>query len=153
MIAMSQSAMNPRSRKGRPITRATGRAAVAILALLMAACASPTKSASSVEARAQARWDALLARDYDTAYSLYSPGYRSAQSRVDFELAIRSRRIAWTAADVQESHCEEDACTVVTNVGYRIGSPVPGVPKWESEHRLEERWVRTKGQWWFVPDN
>lgn len=127
---------------------------LAVTAALITACAAgqPTQ-VQNVEQRAQQRWDALLAGDFEKAYGFYSPGYRSSHSRVDFELAIRSHRVAWTAAKVQESQCDGDACTVMTKIGYRVGSPVPGVPKWESERRMEERWIRTQGQWWFVPES
>ncbi len=138
------------------LVRRSARVLSVLFALLLSACAAQqpqtTTTGDSVETRAQARWDALLARDFDTAYSLYSPGYRSSYSRVDFEIELRTRRIAYTSADVLESHCDGDACTVITNVGYRIGSPVPGVPQWDSERRMEERWVRTEGEWWFVPE-
>lgn len=136
------------------LMRRPARVFFLLLALLLSACAAqqPHQAGDSVEERAQARWDALLARDFDTAYTLYSPGYRSANSRVDFEIELRTRRVVYTSADVLESRCEGDACTVITKVGYRVGSPVPGVPQWDSERRIEERWVRTGGEWWFVPE-
>ncbi len=126
--------------------------ALVIAVLLLAACASQPRQGNSVEERAQQRWDALLTRDYDTAYSLYSPGYRSSSSRVDFEIEIRTRRLAYTGANVLESECSGDSCTVSTQVHYRIGQPVPGLPQWDSERRVEERWVRMDGQWWYVPE-
>lgn len=122
--------------------------------LFLAACASTGDAKKHpVEERAQTRWDALLASDFDTAYSLYSPGYRSANSRVDFEISQRSRKVAILAAKVTDSDCSNDACTVSTAVQYRVGAPVPGVSKWESSSQLEERWVRTDGKWWFVPND
>ena len=94
-----------------------------------------------------------MAGDYDTAYSYYSPGYRSANSRVDFEIALRVRRVRWTSAEVQESSCDADVCTVVTTVGYAVAGAVPGVPVWKNKKSIEERWVRTEGQWWYLPED
>lgn len=126
---------------------------VTMLTLLLGACASTgTTKAHPVEERAQQRWDALLSRDFDTAYSFYSPGYRSANSRVDFEISQRTRKVAILAAQVDGSECSADACTVNASVQYRVGSPVPGVSKWESSSKLQERWVKTDGKWWFVPE-
>jgi hypothetical protein len=122
------------------------------LALLMSACATTPQAVNNVEERAQARWDAELSRDYDTAYSYYSPGYRSSTSRVDFEVALRLRRIRISTAEVVESSCEANACTVQTRVGYKIASPVPGIDEWDSKRLIEERWVRTKDEWWFLPE-
>jgi len=120
-------------------------------AILVAACASAPPVENVVKERAQARWDALVSGDYDTAYSFYSPGYRSSTSRVDFEIAIRLRRIRWVTAEVTESRCEADACTVLTLAGYHVARPVPGMSDWESTKKIDERWVRTQGEWWYVP--
>ena len=121
--------------------------------VLLAACAGTGDTKKHpVEERAQMRWDALLARDFDTAYALHSPGYRSANSRVDFEISQRTRKVAVTAAKVAGSDCDGDACAVSALVQYRVGSPLPGVSNWESSSQLEERWVRTEGKWWFVPN-
>ncbi|MDZ4728682.1 MAG: hypothetical protein SH820_01915 [Xanthomonadales bacterium] len=123
------------------------------LTLLLSACASSGKvQHNPVEERAQQRWDALLSRDFDTAYSLYSPGYRSANSRVDFEISQRIRKVTILVAQVNGSECSAQACTVNATVQYRVGSPVPGVSKWESSSKLQERWVKTDGKWWYVPD-
>jgi hypothetical protein len=127
--------------------------AVLVCVLFLTACASTGDSKHHpVEELAQQRWDALLKGDYDTAYSFYSPGYRSANSRVDFEISYRTRKVGIYQAKVESSDCSAEACTVSSMVGYRVGSPVPGVSKWESATTLQERWVKTEGKWWFVPE-
>jgi predicted small secreted protein len=122
------------------------------LAALVTACAATQPAGDSIKSRAQARWDALLASDYDTAYGFYSPGYRTSHSRTDFEIELRSRRVRWVGAEVLEASCEADVCSVETRVDYKIARPVPGVPEWKSSDQLTERWVRIDGQWWFLPD-
>ena len=72
---------------------------VLLLACMMAgvfltACATaPGNTGDSIAERAQDRWDALLAGDFETAYAFYSPGYRSTTSVVDLAFEIRSRRV------------------------------------------------------------
>lgn len=128
--------------------------AAMISILVLTACASTGDAKKHpVEERAQMRWDAVLSGDFDTAYSLYSPGYRSANSRVDFEISQRTRKVAIIMAKVLGSECTGDSCTVSAAVQYQVGSPVPGVSKWKSSSKLEERWVRTDGKWWFVPND
>ena len=122
------------------------------LTALISSCATTKPSGTDIKARAQARWDALLAGDFDTAYGFYSPGYRSSTSRVDFEIEIRSHRIRWISAEVLEPSCEADVCTMETRIGYSVAGAVPGVPEWKSVKHLNERWVRTDGQWWFLSD-
>jgi hypothetical protein len=125
-----------------------------LLAALVSACATTAKPAvTDIKQRAQARWDALLKGDYDTAYGFYSPGYRSAHSRVDFEIAVRSRRVRWTSAEVKESSCKADVCKIKTRVGYAVAGALPGVPVWKSKQDMQENWVRTDGQWWYLPDD
>jgi len=127
--------------------------AALLLTALVSACTIPVKpAATDIKQRAQARWDAVLKGDYDTAYGFYSPGYRSSHSRTDFEIALRSRRVRWTSAEVKESSCKADVCRVKTNVGYSVTGALPGVPVWKSKQDIEENWVRTDGQWWFLPD-
>jgi len=123
-----------------------------LMVLALGACATNGTSKNAIEDRAQARWDAILSNDLDTAYGYYSPGYRTATSRVDFEIAMRLRKIKWVSADVLESSCEADLCTITTLVGYEITKPLPGVPEWKSKQEVTERWVRTEGQWWYVPE-
>jgi len=43
---------------------------------LLAACSDPRPAAEVVEERAQARWEAMVARDFQTAWEYYTPGYR-----------------------------------------------------------------------------
>ena len=101
--------------------------AVMLVAILLSACAAAPSLVNDLEVRAQARWDALLARDYATAYSYYSPGYRSSTTVVDFEIAQRVRRVVWTGGKVQDSSCSGDVCTVNTLTRYRVNRPVPGM--------------------------
>ena len=120
--------------------------------IFLTACATPPGSAGdTIEKRAQDRWDALLAGDYETAYSFYSPGFRSTRSVVDFTIGIRSRRVRWTSAEYMEHSCLENSCTVIFNVGFTVNKPVPGMKKFDGSNTVEEKWVKTEGQWWYLP--
>jgi hypothetical protein len=129
-------------------------ALMSLALLLLSACAtSPAARDKLVQQRAEARWAALLARDYAKAYGYASPGYRSGASVVDFEIEFRSRRVQYTSAEYRGHSCAEAACTVEMRVGYRVVRPAPGVPEWESSSVIEERWINTGGNWWFVPES
>lgn len=124
-----------------------------VLSLLVLAACSTTapKKNDDIADRAQLRWDTLLERDYDTAYSLYAPGYRSANSRVDFEIETRLRRVNWISAEYLEHECSNDRCVVKFKVGYRVNKPVPGLDSFESSSVVSDTWVKTGGEWWYVP--
>ena len=125
-----------------------------LVVMLLSACATtPTASRDEiVKERAQARWDALESRDYAGAYALYSPGYRSAVSVTDFEVNLRLKRIRWTSATYQAHTCDENTCTVSFKVGYKINSPVPGVTVFNGWDVVNDKWVKTGGKWWYLPE-
>jgi len=120
----------------------------------LAACATTATDSSDREIpqRAQARWDALLGQDYAAAYAYTTPGYRSSTTLTDFEIEARSRRVRYTGAEYHEHHCERAACTVKISVEYAVVRPVAGVPEWKSTSMVEERWVYSDGEWWFLPE-
>jgi hypothetical protein len=126
--------------------------AIMMTGVFLTACATaPENTENSIEERAQDRWDALLAGDYETAYSYFSPGYRSSVSVVDFEIMVRTRRVRWVSAEYMDHSCEESACTVKFKIGFKVARPVLGMPEWKGYDTVDEKWVKTKGQWWYLP--
>jgi len=126
-----------------------------ILLSALAACATTAQKSSArdpVVERADARWAALLADDLETAYSFYSPGYRSATSLIDFGVSMRLRKVAWTGATYREHQCSDDRCTVTFVVDYRVRNPVPGLNEFDGKSEDRETWVKTGGEWWYVPN-
>lgn len=139
-----------------PVQVALRLVALAALAtVFLAACATSTGGGGGgdVVKRAEARWDALLAGDYETAYLYHSPGYRSSHSRGDFELSMRLRKVQYKDARYLEQSCEGDRCDLKFEVDYQIASPVPGLDKWQSTSIIDETWVRTENEWWHFPDD
>ena len=122
--------------------------------LTLSACAtSPAARDKALQQRAQARWDALLAGDYATAYTYLSPGYRSGVTATDFEIGFRSRRVQYLSAEYRDNNCNETACTVRIMLGYKVVRPMEGVPEWKSSSVVEERWIYSEGEWWFLPES
>lgn len=131
-------------------------AAIAILALStlwLSACATtPASESDIVIERAQARWDAVTSGDLETAYTYYSPGFRSANSLIDFGVSMRMRRVAWTSATYLSHNCEESRCLVKFDVEFKVANPVPGLSVYESSSKVEDTWIKTNGQWWYLPE-
>ena len=125
----------------------------AFLLGLLSACASvaPKTQDDILAERVQARWDAVLASDYATAYTYYSPGYRARASATDLEIKLRMQRVKWISARYLDNNCAGEICTVNVDIDYRVSSPVPGVDAWNGFDRAKEQWVRIDGEWWFVP--
>ncbi len=120
--------------------------------LFLAGCAGmgPTPENQVLE-RAQERLDLFLAEDYAAAYDYLSPGYRSSVSSADYQRQQLMRRVRWTAARANESNCEEDSCKVRISLEYEVFGAVPGVTRFPSRGDATENWVRSDGQWYFVP--
>lgn len=143
--------MNATKFSGAP--RPVATVLVLLLVMLLSACAttSTAEPEDIVRDRAQARWDALLVGDFETAYSYYSPGFRSTTSVVDFAIGIRMRRVQYRSAEFLDRNCEKSVCTVRFKLGYKVAKPVPGVDNWESEGVVSEQWIKSDGEWWFLP--
>lgn len=126
-------------------------------AMLLSACASNAVVSEKkgkdeiVVDRANARWTALLAKDLETAYSYYSPGFRSTTSVVDFMFMQRSRRVKWDSAEYLSHSCTDSACKIQFKTGYIVQRAVPGMDVFQGFDEIEETWVKTKGEWWYVP--
>jgi len=135
----------------RILIRIAAVASFLLFALLSGCATAPQSDDEIVAERSQARWDAVLARDYETAYSFYSPGFRSTRSVADLEIKLRLQRIRWTNAKYRDHSCTGDSCTVRVDLTYKVSSPVPGVDSWNGFDLIEEQWVRTGGEWWYIP--
>ena len=107
----------------------------------------------SVEARAQQRWDLLIAGKAAQAYDFFSPGYRQVKDRESYASDMGMRPVHWTKAEVKGSNCPADlqVCDVTVEVQYTIESTLPGVGTIESSSPVVERWIETDGSWYFVP--
>jgi hypothetical protein len=130
---------------------------VVLIAVLLSACAGtvpekPDAAVDPVVERAKARWEAILSRNYADAYALYSPGYRSTVSATDFEIGLRLRRVRWVSSEYQRHECKKDSCVVTFRVGFRAASPVPGLDSWSGYDLIEDQWVKTGGEWWYLPE-
>jgi hypothetical protein len=105
--------------------------------------ASPAEvKAAAVTERSNARWQAIVKGDYQTAYDMMSDASRKAVTLERFR--GRSRSVAFRDAKVQKVSCEADSCKVDVFVTYdhpKIkGVGFPAI----------ETWVIERGTFWYV---
>jgi len=120
-----------------------------LLAATLSGCAGlvgkPQTPEQIVAERAQARWDALVAGDWQTAYSFATPAYRDL---VDVE-GFRRRhggQASWLGADVKEVTCQDDVCEPTITLKFRSLLP----PYTDDLHTdYTERWVLEGSDWWI----
>ncbi len=136
------------------------KAALLLLTVVLglSACATGPGTGGSmpdaVDARAQARWDALLADDYATAWEYLPPEMREIQSQEDYSVAMANRSVIWTRAEVQGTECDPngEVCTVIVAIFYRVSRGLVGVESMDSVRTIHERWIRLDDAWYFIAD-
>ncbi len=125
-----------------------GRLAMAVLSgIVLSGCAGLPASGpeDTVSARAQARWDAVVAGDWEKAYGYATPTYRATvdlyRFRVNNDALIKFRN-----ASVFGVACEDSAvCKVKMKVTF---TPPQDRPSPDLTTVIEERWVIEGGEWW-----
>ena len=122
--------------------------AVVVLAVLAAACATLGPSSPNeekvkvVSERAQARWKAIIGKDFAAAYEYLSPKSRATVTPAGFK-AIASR-LAYRAAELKDVTCEVETCKVTFLITYDAKLMK------EVHSLLEESWVFDGGQAYMV---
>ena len=126
------------------------------LALLLSACAGTGANTKTepmdIESRAQARWDTFFAGDLNATYMFFSPAYRSSVSSLQYQKSVLTQRVQWTSAEITDSDCSENACKVRISLKYSLVAVLPGVPRFDGSQTVEENWIKSDGEWWFVPE-
>lgn len=128
-------------------------AVVPILVLLTACATVPAVPEQTLEQRAQIRWDALIARDFEAAYEYLSPGYRQRNSVADYSATMAGRPVIWLEANVVGVECETDVkCSVQTDVRYRVPSGPTGINQLRMNRIIKETWLFMNDGWWYSMD-
>lgn len=121
------------------------------LVALTAGCATMNRTPEEVvEQRAQARWDLMVERNAGEAWAYYTPGYRDTVDRRDFAYDVARKPVRWLQAEVLSVECEPERCKVRANVTYHVPSAQAGRGNVETTRVVEETWIRSERQWWYV---
>jgi len=112
----------------------------------------PAPFPEDVGERAQVRWDLLVAKNAGRAYDLLTPGSRALVTREEYAAAFTHRPVTWLGAKVSGRKCDGDSCTVTVEVRYKAEIPQSSAGPIESTAYLQERWIRTDGEWLLVPE-
>jgi hypothetical protein len=138
-------------------------AAIGVLATLSAACATLTPDSPNdekvkiVKQRAEARWHAIIGKDFAAAYEYMSPATRATVTPAGFKTV--ASRIDYQSIKVTDATCDGGTCKVklvlTYNANAAINSAVARKGFDSAEIKgintpLEESWVIDKGQIWYV---
>jgi hypothetical protein len=130
---------------------------VCLAILLMLGCDSGTQrpaasrakdSGEIVSERAEARWDALIKRDFEAAYEFQSPAYREVYDHKRFRQNF-GNAVAWKAARVVDVSINDQLAKVVMEITYSV--PLPGAGGvYEGTQKINEKWIMENESWWHV---
>lgn len=100
---------------------------------------------TTVQERAQARWQAIVTGDLDTAYTFANPGFRSTiHPELHHNRLVNG--IEWLEAHVDQVECQAQRCTVTVNARYEVTDPPTGL---DFSETLQEIWIFVNDQWWI----
>ncbi len=136
------------------LRRSAGVVFMAAVITLLSGCAvSPPKTVEQVLLeRSSAKWAAIFAMDYKTAYEHLSPGYRKTFSLQNYSRRISNQPVKWLAATPQGVSCDERVCEVAVRLRSEVRPKVLLVKPVEVESVIYENWIKAKdGQWYYVP--
>lgn len=103
---------------------------------------SPQTPEQIVVSRAQERWDALRAGQYDKAFSYITPSMRATLPLEVFRGRIGSA--SWLDVKVTKAVCEPEVCDVSVKIDYYV------LPNVRDSQTVNEKWILDGGNWWFV---
>lgn len=122
-----------------------------LAAALVAGCATQPGASREevVRVRAQARWDAARAGEFEKSYAFTTPSYRAVTDLKLFR-AVTSGAQALVSAKVIGVTCETEAsCAARVRIEYHL--PL-GPQRLKSEvvaNHFDEPWVKEDGEWWL----
>ncbi len=125
---------------------------LALVAFLVTAGAWATEkpaekpAGEQVGQRAVQRWQALIAGDFQKAYTYLSPGYRAVTPYGAYRGHF-GQAVAWTGVALKTVRCEKNVCDVNVDIEYRALGRI----KMPGNALLREKWVRASGDWWLLP--
>ncbi len=123
--------------------------ALLLAAALLPACTTqPATPEEAVQQRAQARWDALIARDFESAWTYLTPAERESVKQQDYKQRFGSGGV-WKEAQVQRVKCISGRCAafirlVTQNMAPGFAHAYPLLT-----NHFDEEWIREDGQWWY----
>lgn len=138
--------------KSKQINKLATAALLAAVALSGCTTAVKKDDATVVQERAIQRWNLLIAHKAEQAYDYLSPGYRSTQPRDAYAKIKNSSPVRWESVKPLDNKCDGETCTVRLVITSKVVLPQLEGHDVESQSPVTERWLKSDGQWYFLPE-
>lgn len=106
-----------------------------------------TEDLEGLRVRAEGRWAALIAGDFDQAYGFETPGYRELYTAQQYRNRY-GKGLRWQQARVVEMELKSPKVASVT-LEIEYSFHVSGQGMMSHKGPVTETWVRIEGQWWY----
>lgn len=136
-----------------------GKVRLSLVAAVVAGCASigpadtegwRSSQRPVIKQRAEARWDALIKGNYETAYGFLTSAQRSVVSLQQYKGSIGGA-VLWQVARVDDIRYDSPTVAAVSvAVTYRFMPPGSGGKEIESVRQMQEKWLYKDGGWWYT---
>lgn len=111
-----------------------------------------TQDQQALESRVIARWDALVARNFELAYTFETPSYRKVYDAAHYKGKFGDR-VAWLGARVSKvKDLGGGVAEVMVKLRFKAAVPIPGMSVVQEETNLKEKWVQEEGTWFHVTE-
>ena len=150
LLAVALAGCTPQSAAPEKAASTPAPAASAAVQPASAPASAPALTAEeqAVKQRAQARWDALVAGDYKSAWTYLEPGKRKELKQEDYESSFGSDA-SWTKATVLNARCIPGRCAAFVRLTMQTRMQGMGQKLVEVTNHFDEEWVQDEGQWWY----
>lgn len=109
-----------------------------------------TSQREILKERAEARWSALIKRDFEKAYAFTTPEYRAVVSAQQYPSKY-GRVLDWRVARVLNvSYDDPTVATVSVEVTYRVALRGTGGEAVETPSVVSEKWIYKNREWWYI---
>jgi hypothetical protein len=98
--------------------------------------------------RAQARWEAISAGDYEKAYEFETPAYRSVFSIQQYRGRF-GNAVVWKSARVLATQYDESHMASVS-VAVEYEALVSLAGSMRNVRVMAEKWLYSDGAWWYI---
>jgi hypothetical protein len=123
----------------------------ALFALFAATgCGGTADTGMSLEDRVLARWNYLMADDFQAVYDFATPGFRQTMTREEFAHKLAQSPVKWEEVQYVGAECEGQSCLVQLTGIYRAIAAPSGLNQMRLPREISERWIEIDGEWWRV---
>ena len=130
-----------------PSTLARLSLVIGVLTLTACATTGPANPQEAIKQRGEARWQALVERDFDKAYTYMTPGFRAVVTPASYRGRFGAAA-AWLGGEVAAVDCPEATkCLAKVRLDFKPLLAGRGGDKFSTY--VDETWLFEGGQWWI----